>query len=54
MDRKPIHDMTAEEIAEITEAFTDYPYKTGERGLKDILGGREKQPGISMPLYGQR
>lgn len=42
MDRKPIHDMTAEEIAEITEAFTDYPYKTGERGLKDILGGRGK------------
>ena len=33
MDRKPIHDMTAEEIAEITEAFTDYPYKTAERGL---------------------
>ena len=42
MDRKPIHDMTAEEIAEITEAFTDYPYKTGERGLKDCLGGRGK------------
>ena len=34
--------MTLEEITEIGEAFADYPYKKGERGLKDILGGRDK------------
>ena len=34
--------MTMEEIAEIGEAFADYPYKNGECGLKDILGGRDK------------
>lgn len=42
MDRKPIYNMTTEEIAEIGEAFADYPYKNGECGLKDLLGGREK------------
>lgn len=42
MNQKPIHNMTMEEIAEIGEAFADYPYKNGERGLKDILGGRDK------------
>lgn len=42
MNQKPIHNMTMEEIAEIGEAFADYPYKNGERGLKDILGGKDK------------
>lgn len=42
MNQKPIHNMTMEEIAEIGEAFADYPYKNGERGLKDVLGGRDK------------
>lgn len=42
MNQNPIHNMTMEEIAEIGEAFADYPYKNGECGLKDILGGRGK------------
>lgn len=38
----PVRSMTEEEIDDVAQAFADYPYAEGERGLIDLFPGREQ------------